>query len=153
MKEVRFLLQGKKSALFVYDDRVLIIRKSSEPKSASIYKNILFCDIESVLVVPSGQDIGRIEFCISAYSRLEKAKDTVKNGNVFQFKNTKSKQENLTAYAIKSYIEEEIRKNIIKRKVVTKFIAEGILAFKQLLDCGAISKEEFERKKKEILET
>ena len=75
----------------------------------------------------------------------------IKNDNIVQFKSTKVKQENLNAFAIKSYIEEEIRKNDIKRKAMAKLIADGIMAFKELLDCGAITQDEFEKKKKEIL--
>ena len=147
MKDLRFYLQGKKAELFVYEDRVLIIKKSDNTKGESSYKNILICDIEKVEVLPSGQNLGSIEFYVNEDIMLRK----IKNDNIVQFKSTKVKQENLNAFAIKSYIEEEIRKNDINRKAMAKLIADGIMAFKELLDCGAITQDEFEKKKKEIL--
>ena len=147
MSEVQFYLQGDKSELFVYENRLLIVSKDNTGDNKIRYQSIDFGSIEEVVVSQSKQNIVSIEFRLI---EMENNKTCIPKGT-FQLKKSKVKQSNLTAYEVKCFIDEYIAKSRIKRQIINKVRADALKIYKDLLDCKAITQEEFDLKKKEIL--
>ena len=116
-------------------------------------KTILLNQISAVQLKKCGMAAGYIQFVLSG-SRESKngLRDALKDENAVTF-NLDPKNANANAEEIKNYIEEfnanQNSGNTIAQNIKTPI--EQVKELKELLDMGAISQEEFDQKKKELL--
>lgn len=159
VKDYKYLLTSRTgSKLEIYEDYVIIYYMPVGSLLANIArggntggKRINISDITSVqFMEPSGISVGFIQF---SYPGSIDRKDGV-IGAVNDENTILVDQNNLIqAKEVVKYIEEKRKKinngNIDQAQTIS--IADEILKFKKLLDDGIISEEDFQKKKKELL--
>lgn len=141
MEGLLFRFQGDGAELNIYENRVIIIRKNTQ---GDTYKYIHFKDIESVEIMPAGKNKGRIEFVITKRQNVNLSAEQEKLH--VEIRNTKIKEQNLKAFEIKAYIDEQILKH-----ENCSLLVEEIKKFYELFQEGIITQEEFDIKKKQLL--
>lgn len=116
-------------------------------------KTILLNQISAVQLKKCGVAAGYIQFVLSG-SRENKngLQDALKDENTVTF-NIDQKKANANAEEIKNYIEEYNANQNGSTTIVQniKTPIEQVKELKELLDMGAITQDEFEQKKKELL--
>ncbi len=156
-KEYLFKNLGTGNTIVIIDgNKLSIIRKgvrSFMNFGLKGEKTILLNQISAVQLKKCGMTAGYIQFVLSG-SRESKngLRDALKDENTVTF-NLDPKNANANAEEIKNYIEEfnanQNSGNTIAQNVKTPI--EQVKELKELLDMGAISQEEFDQKKKELL--
>ena len=150
----KYVLEGLKGELRVYEDKVEINKKGSGFITGNSCKTLPMSNITSVSVTPcTVWARGFIEFSIPGSRDSKRVEAAMNNENALLLKNAK---QNETAMQIKAYIDEQIIK-CSNTKVGTTIIqqanspAEELKKFKELLDAGIITEDEFNAKKKQLL--
>ena len=148
-------ISGFKSTLVVYEDRVELSKGSI--LFASTNKTIPIQNITSVSVTPSTVLYGRgfIEFSVPGGKDSKNINEAINNENAFLLNMS---GQNELAMEVKSYIDKRIMHYTNLRNQPTQTIvqqsvsaADELIKFKQLLDMGIITQEEFDTKKKQLL--
>ena len=154
-EKVRYTLKGQNGQLYVYDDKIEITRKGF---FALIFqglkgtKTIPISEIRSIQVKPAGLTVGYIQFGISGgIENRGGVQAAHQDENTVTFSNRSTNQQ---AKNIKDYIENIIVKNenLQKTRIQSVSNADEIKKYKELLDEGIITQEEFEIKKKQLLD-
>lgn len=154
MENLKFELEGYKGTLKVYDDRVEINKSGSGFFRTATSKMLPIANITSVSVTPSTVWArGYIEFTVPGGKDSKNIEQAMNNENAVLLK---AVNQNDVAMKIKAYIEELIlnRANNVGGATVIQQAAspaEELKKFKELLDAGIITQEEFDAKKKQIL--
>lgn len=150
MEQYKFEMMGANGTLYVTDHSIIIKRQGVNAFLAfglSGEKEIPFSSITAVQVRKAGMLVkGYIQFSILGGNESTGGlTDAWNDENTVVLKS----ENNDIALQIKSYIQEHIKK---QQTVSTQTSnADEILKYKQLLDLGAITPEEFESKKRELL--
>jgi len=145
---------GVGDILWVYEDRIVIKHKGIMNffiMGTKGDKTLYYSDITAVEFKKPGWTAGRIQFSLpggreSTGGAFEAAGDE----NTITFKTEMTSQ----AESVVDYINErlrEIKTGQTKSNVNSVSIADEIIKFKQLLDAGIITADEFEAKKKQLL--
>ena len=116
-------------------------------------KTILIDQITAVQLKKTGMAAGYIQFILPGSRESKQGlRDALKDENTVTF-NLNPKVSNENAEEIKNYIEEFNSNRNNQTQVIQniKSPVEQVKELKELLDMGAISEEEFEKKKKELL--
>lgn len=149
----RYFLKGTNGQLFVYNNKIEITRNgfySFLEHGLKGSKTIPISEIKSIQLKLAGFSIGYIQFgiggSIEGKAGLNQA---VRDENTITF-NTLN---NLKAEEIKKYLENLIlNKNAPQPTIISSSSnADEIKKYKELLDMGAITEEEFDQKKKQLL--
>jgi len=145
----------------VFEDKVIITQKGVMGfvvRGLAGEKTIYFSDITSVQFKNAGWTAGFIEFIFpGSGDRPGGAITGVSNENRFSFSHPIMSQQKLLAAEMEKvheYIVERIefyRDNKLNNSGSRISVADEILKFKSLLDSGVITQEEFDSKKKELL--
>lgn len=117
-------------------------------------KTIMLNQISAVQMKKTGMAAGYIQFVLPGSRESKRGlQDALKDENTVTF-NMDPKNANANAEEIKNYIEEYNANQSNGTTVVqnVKSPVEQVKELKELLDMGAISQEEFEKKKKDILD-
>ena len=146
MEELQYYLQGNKSELYIYNDRVVYMTKNSENKAKN-YECIYFYEIKEVLVDLMDKKTEKIRFYIKGKGSVNCDEKVVD----FILRKTYSKQEKLNVLTLKAFIDGQIRKNEVRNKIGDILTIEGIRKYNELLNEGIITQEEFNAKKKQLL--
>ncbi len=154
-KGLKYTLKGLNGQLYVYYDKIEITRKGFFGllnQGLKGTKTIPIAEIKSIQLKSAGFTAGYIQFGIGGgvenRGGLQAAN---RDENTVTFSgNLQNKQ----AKDIKNYIENIIVKerNLQKTEIQSISYADEIKKFKNLLDEGIITQEEFEVKKKQLLE-
>lgn len=148
-ENVVFDLKGSNGRLVVCDDKILILKDSvpgDYSNSMATNKSIPMQSIKSVQVQQAFIQFG----VLGDRNASSEISGAYYDENSILLKNTEQLNE---ALKIKKYIENCIseKKSTEKETDNSMSAADEILKFKQLLDIGAITEEEFEAKKKQLL--
>ncbi len=152
--KVRYTLKGQNGQLYVYDDKIEITRKGF---FALVYqglkgtKTIPISEIRSIQVKSCGLTVGYIQFGVSGgVENRGGVQAAHSDENTVTFSNYSANQQ---AKDIKNYIENIIVKNENQQKNIIQSIsnADEIKKYKELLDEGIITQEEFDVKKRQLL--
>ena len=154
MMNAKYLLNGVNGQLYVYEDRIIIERKgmlSFFCHGLSGSKTIPIKTIQSVQFKKGGPIAnGFIQFGI--LGGIESKRGVI---NFTSDENTImiSMKDNILAENIKNYIENLIfsKDDNVKTIINQASSADELKKFKDLLDSGIITQEEFEQKKKQLL--
>lgn len=152
--EIRYVLKGTNGQLYVYDNKIEITRKgffALAYQGLKGSKTIPISEIKSIQVKPCGFTIGYIQFGIGGGMESRGGlKDAHSDENTITFSTTK---DNRIAQNIKMYIENLLFNKSNVQTVINQTVstADEIKKYKELLDEGVISKEEFNAKKKQLL--
>lgn len=146
MEELQYYLQGNKSELYIYNDRVVYMTKNLENKTKN-YECIYFYEIKEVLVDLMDKKTEKIRFYIKGKGSVNCDEKVVD----FILRKTYSKQEKLNVLTLKAFIDGQIRKNEVRNKIGDILTIEGIRKYNELLNEGIITQEEFNAKKKQLL--
>ena len=145
---------GVGDCLYVYEDRVVIQHKSLASIIANGLKGdktIYYVDMSSFQYKKPGLSQGYIQFSIAGGRESRRGvSDAFYDENSVRIIPMKRKQANEVA----DYISERIREvKTQSRGPIVKQLspADEIIKYKQLFDAGVISKEEFEAKKRQLL--
>ncbi len=156
-KEYKFQNLGVgRTIIRINDNKLTIIRKGI--RSFFNYglkgeKTILLNQISAVQLKKCGMATGYIQFVMPGSRESKKGlQDALKDENTVTF-NVDAKRANEAAEEIKNYVESYNANSNAGTTVVQniKSPVEQVKELKELLDMGAISHEEFENKKKELL--
>ena len=151
MAEPKIVFEGYKGVIRVYEDKVEIEKKGFFMNNTA--KTLAMANIISVSIKPSGWGRGYIEFTTPGSRDSRNTEEALTNENALCFKNGSQDAE---AKKIKEYVEEQILK-LSQNKGGTTVVqqatspAEELKKFKELLDMGIITQEEFDAKKKQLL--
>lgn len=139
----------------VYDDKVVLTVKASlgsliAGNISDGEKTIYFADCIGVQFKKSGFQIGYLQFETAGGIMNNKASNFF-NENTFTWDTTKQSNERMEEVA--NYAKERVEyyKNAKNAPVVAVSPAEELKKFKELLDMGIITQEEFDAKKKQLL--
>ena len=138
--------------LDVYEDKVVITTKVTigsllTGNVSDGEKTIYYCDAIGVQFKKSGIQIRYLQI-ETASSQMNNRNNNFFNENSFTFDTTKVSNEEMMEIA--DYVKQRI--NEIKNNTGTAFsAADELTKFKGLLDAGVISQEEFDAKKKQLL--
>lgn len=152
MAEPKIVFEGYKGIIRVYDDKVEIEKSGFFMNNTA--KSLAMANIVSVSIKPSGWGRGYIEFTTPGSRDSRNTEEALKNENALCFKNGSQDAE---AQKIKSFVEEKILELSQNKSGGTTIIqqsasaAEELKKFKELLDMGIITQEEFDAKKKQLL--
>ena len=154
MAEPKFILEGLKGELKVYEDRVEINKKGQGFITGNTCKTLPMANIMSVSVTPNTLWArGFIEFTVPGGKDSKNIEQALRNENALPLRFAKQNEE---AMKIKAYVEEQIMK-CANNKGGTTIVqqaaspAEELKKMKELLDMGIITQEEFDAKKKQLL--
>lgn len=162
--EIRFELKSITGmVLKVYDDRVVLSQEGvmgTLTRGLSGDKTFYYCDITSVQFKEAGWTAGFIEFTFPGSNDLPGGSILGStNENRYTFSKPTlgaARALNIEAIKAKDFIEEKIKeyKENKNRKANNEYIsvADEIKKFKSLLDEGIITQEEFDEKKRKLLE-
>jgi hypothetical protein len=154
---------GINGQLYVYADKIEISRKgviAFMNHGLKGSKTIPISQIRSIQVKPCKLTVGYIQFGIGGSIEARRGlQQATSDENTITFSSTKY---NALVNEIKNYIESEIIKHSKNSTVInnmtsqtqttnTLSVADELKKFKELLDMDAITKDEFEQKKKELL--
>ena len=152
MNEPLYYFNGKNGQLEVYPDKVIIKRKGFMSKMTQGFfageKSIYIKQITGIKVKRGGLlTNGFIQFILAGNIEVRKGlvKETHDENTIFF-----AKKDNEVIDKIKLAVEELMTKSDSPHVVSS---ADEILKFKNLLDDGVITQEEFEEKKKQLLHT
>ena len=142
--------------LDVYEDKVVITVKANfgsflTGNISDGEKTIYFVDCIGVQFKKSGFQIGYLQFETASGTMNNKSSNFF-NENSFTWDT--SKQSNETMEEVANYCKkriDEIKSNKNSAAVVNVSPAEELKKFKELLDMGIITQEEFDSKKKQLL--
>lgn len=144
--------------LDVYDDKVVITVKAGigsflTGNVSDGEKTIYFVDCIGVQYKKSGFQIGYLQF-ETATGTMNNKNSNFFNENSFTWDTTK--QSNETMEEVANYCKRRIdeikaNKNSSATTILQTSPADELKKFKELLDMGIITQEEFDRKKKELL--
>lgn len=153
--EVKFVLKGYNGQLYVYSDKIEIKRKgffAFVNQGLKGTKTIPIKEIKSIQVKPAGLMQGYIQFGILGGLESTKAIQAAKTDeNSVTFANRKDNQ---TAINIKKYLENiMLNKSEKSSSTIVTSVSEAdeLRKFKELLDEGIITQEEFNIKRKQLL--
>lgn len=154
MSEIIQQLYGVNGQLELYNDKVVIKRKGTISKFTQGFfkgdKTIFLNQVSGIQVKPGGWATnGYIQFTISGGNESRKGiLDAAIDENTVMFK----KKDNMLVNNIKSKIE-EIKVSYMQPQIVNNQVssADEIMKYKQLLDQGIISQEEFDNKKSQLI--
>ena len=139
----------------VYDDKVILSVKAGVGSllTGNIIdgqKTIYYTDCIGIQFKKSGLVIGYLQIETAGGIMNNKASNLY-NENTFTWETTQ--QSNKKMEEVKKYIEERVDyyKNAHNAPVVASSPADEIKKYKELLDMGIITQEEFETKKKQLL--
>ena len=160
-KEFTFKVMGEgKSIIKLNDNSVTISRPGVMPKFTHGFvgeKTIMLNQITGVQFKKSTTfTTGFLQFIVPGSKEATKSKplERVKDENIVYFKDPwmKYDEENKNAEFIKNYIE-KYNANLNKPQVIqnTTSNLDEIKKLKELLDMNAITQEEFDKKKKDLL--
>ena len=147
-------------AIAVYPDRVEINRKGIMPMFFQGYsRGIKVIPIGSITAIEfkkQGLNQGFMHFSVSGEGKIAKRyKDIVKDENTVTFTPSDQKKalqvKEAVEKAMNQYKQDQNASIIVDNGSVQKSPADELLKFKQLLDSGVITKEEFEKAKKTLL--
>ena len=150
----KFVLEGFKGVLKVYEDRVEINKTGSGFITGNSLKTLPIANIVSVSLTPSTVWArGFIEFTVPGGKDSKNIEQAMRNENALPLA---AAGQNEMAMQIKSYIEQQILHNVSNRGGATIInqgtsSADELKKYKELLDQGVITEEEFEAKKKQLL--
>ena len=150
--EIHYTLKGINGVLNVYKNKVEIKRKgfvSFVQHGIKGDKTIPIAEIKSIQVKPAKINYGYIQFGISGAIENQGAlSDARYDENTITFRN----QDNQLVKKIKAYLEDVIlNQKAPQNMVVSLSSADELKKFKELLDSGVITQEEFDAKKKQLL--
>ena len=158
-KEFIFKVLGEGKAIIkLNDNSITISRPGVMSKMTHGFvgdKTIMLNQITGVQLKKSTTfTTGFIQFIVAG--TIEAKKTTlgkVYDENIVYFKDPWGHyaQENKNAEYIKSYIEEYNLKNNQPQQIINNSDLDEIKKLKELLDCGAITQEEYDAKKKQVL--
>lgn len=153
-KDSKFFIYGVNGQLKVYDEKVVISRKGVLgflSQGLAGEKSIPIFNIQAVQVKEAGPVInGYIQFSLSGgRESTGGAWNATQDENTIMF----GEKDNNVAREIQRYIEEKISNSHFSNPTIVKQEsgADEILKYKQLLDEGILTQEEFDAKKKQIL--
>jgi hypothetical protein len=153
MDEVIYTLNGVNGQLELYADKVVIKRKGALAKMTQGFfkgdKTIYLKQISGIQVKPGGTFVnGYIQFTLPGGNESVKGINAAtKDENTVVF----NKKDNDLVQKIKAKIE-ELQASMNSGTVVQQVsAADEIKKFKELLDEGVITEEEFNQKKKQLL--
>ena len=150
----KFVLEGFKGVLKVYENRVEINKRGSGMITGNSSKTLPIANIMSVSLTPSTVWArGYIEFTVPGGKDSKNIEQAMRNENALPIA---AAGQNEIAMQIKSYVEEQIMKfatnkggtTIVQQSVSP---AEELKKYKELLDSGIITQDEFDAKKKQLL--
>ena len=157
-KEYEFYCLGKggKSKVIIDNGKLTIIRPGLVSKLSMGFmgeKTILISNITSVQFKPYKFAPGYIQFTIAGeIAKKVGALNSDLDENIIYFEDLFGSKYNEKAKEIKEYIEEfNYNQNNMKVVQNVKSPIEQVKELKELLDIGAISQEEFDKKKKDII--
>ena len=154
MSEPIYLVKGYGAILEVFDNKVIIKRRGV----ASFFihglkgdKTFFFQDITAVqLKKASALTSGYIQFSIPGGNESKGGLlAAVNDENTFVFRD---KRVNELVAEINNHIEQK-RMGINNKPSTQISVADEIIKFKELLDAGIVTQEEFDKKKQELLNT
>lgn len=152
---VKYVLKGANGQLYVYENKIEITRKgvlAFAHQGLKGVKTIPISEIKSIQVKKSGMVQGYIQFGISGSIENQGGYQAANNDeNTVTFFNASCNQ---IALNIKSYIEDIIVNKPNSQNTIIQQSYSGadeLKKYKDLLDDGVISQEEFDAKKKQIL--
>ncbi len=144
--------------LKVYEDYLILTQKGVMgvlTRGLSGEKTIYYNDLTSVQFKEAKWTAGFIEFTFAGSNdRPGGSILGASNENRYTFSNpsmTVQKQLSQEALKVKEYIDEKIRTLKNNSKTQGFSVADEILKFKQLFDAGIITKDEFEKKKLDLM--
>lgn len=149
----KYTLEGDNGQLYVYENKVEITRKGVLAfafQGLKGTKTIPISEIKSIQVKKGGFVQGYIQFGVAGGVENRKgAEDATRDENTVTF----SRPQNGLVEEIKHYIENIMLNQTNNQNTVVQqtSAADEILKFKQLLDAGIITQEEFDTKKKQLL--
>jgi len=153
MSELLYELKGVNGQLELYEDRIIIRRKGFLSKMTQGFfkgeKTIYINQITAIQVRP-GTLLTNGYIQITVPGGLESKKglfDAVEDENTVMF----VKKDNELVYQIKAKIEELMSRQHTGYTTNQISSADEIRKYRELLDEGIITKEEFEQKKKQLL--
>lgn len=155
MSDLIYELKGVNGQLELYGDKIVIKRKGTLSRlTQGLFKGdktIFISQVSGIQLKPGGWATnGYIQFAMSGSSESKKGiLDATRDENTVMFK----KQDNELVNNIKQKIE-EIKTSSSHNQVVKSHTsnAEEIMKYKQLMDQGIISQEEFNKKKSKLLD-
>jgi len=142
--------------LKVYEDKCIIGTKVSvgsfiTRNVSDGEKTIYYCDVLGVQYKRSGLQLGYLQL-ETASSTMNNRADNFFNENSFTFENELDFKMDEVQKFVKQKVDEAKRgKNSPSTIVQQASAADELLKFKQLLDAGIITQEEFDAKKKQLL--
>lgn len=151
MNEPIYLVKGYGANLEVFEDKVVI--KRCGVGSFFIHglkgdKSFFFQDITAIQLKNAGILSGYIQFTIPGGNENVKGLfAAVNDENTFTFRD---KNLNESMKEIKNYIEQK-KSNINNNSSTQISVADEIIKFKELLDSGVLTPDEFDKKKQELL--
>ncbi|MBQ8767140.1 MAG: SHOCT domain-containing protein [Clostridia bacterium] len=154
MNSPKYAIKGINGQLYVYENKVEIKRKgffAFVNHGLKGDKTIPISSIKSIQIKKAGLIAGYIQFGIGGALESRGGVQAANyDENTITFGNT---NDNKVALQIKDYIESIINNSSQQQNTVVQASSEAdeILKFKKLLDDGVITQEEFDAKKKQIL--
>ncbi len=159
VEEPIFSLKGARGRhMSVFEDRVIIKTKVSagsllSGNASDGEKTIYYSDCIGVQFKDVGAQLGYIQLETASSAMNNKASNFF-NENSFTF--DKSREGNITMRQVADYIQEKIKESKHSKTVGTTVVqqtssADELKKFKELLDMGIITQEEFDAKKKQLL--
>ncbi|MBQ3231259.1 MAG: SHOCT domain-containing protein [Clostridia bacterium] len=152
-----YYLRGARGRyLKVYEDKCIIGTKAGvgsfiTGNGSDGEKTIYYCDVLGVQYKRSGMQLGYLQL-ETASSTMNNRKDNFFNENSFTFDGgLDMEMEEVSRFVKKKVDEAKQSKNSPATIVQQTSSADELLKFKQLLDAGIITQEEFDAKKKQIL--
>ena len=152
MSELKFEFKGVDGQLAVYDDKIVIERKGFFGVGAhglSGAKTIAMSTIQAVQFKKAGLTNGFLEFTVLGSIEQQGGLFASAGENTIIV----SKKGNEMAEKIKDFVEEKILERSKPQGTVVQqaSAADELKKFKDLMDSGIITQEEFDAKKKQLL--
>lgn len=149
----KYFLKGTNGQLYVYENKIEITRKgffALATQGVKGVKTIPLSEIKSIQLKLAGAMVGYIQFAVGGGIEGQRG---VREANYDENTITFNAINNKKAQDIKNYIENLIlnKTNSQTATVSTTSVADEIKKYKELLDIGAITQDEFECKKKQLL--
>lgn len=149
---LRYGFAGDQKVIIETDDNTLTIYKGGLKNSLSLTNGSKTFDIDMISAVQlkeCGLLPGYMQFSVTGNADTQGVLGGVGSENAVTIY---SKDQYRSAEEVKKYVQEHRKKATGNTTIVnTKSPAEQIKEFKELLDMGVISQEEFDAKKKELL--
>ena len=155
-KEIVYEIEGVRGrSIKIYKDKVIINVKTGigsliTGNATDGEKTIYYRDVIGVQFKKSGVAIGYLQL-ETASTSMNNRNNNFFNENSFTFDTTKVSNEKMEEVA--SYVKKQVEtyKNMGAVQVNSFSAADEIKKYKELLDIGAITQEEYDTKKKELL--